>query len=146
MYPCEIRGNLDALVQRVNDLENGESEQADLISKMAEQRLRRLVQVTIDGYYPAEEYRRQKNQQEEKLRPLIVPYADVLVTAGKLVEDLSSLWDKSDRTERRRILLTMLDAVYVDTIDEKRVVAIRSRSTFRPFLRLPRPASAVAWF
>ena len=103
MYPCEIRGNLDALVQRVNDLENGESEQADLISKMVEQRLRRLAQVHIDGYYPAEEYRRQKNQQEEKLRPLIVPYADVLVTAGKLVEDLLSLWDKSDRTERRHI-------------------------------------------
>ena len=103
MYPCEIRGNLDPLVHRVNDLENGESEQADLISKMAEQRLRRLVQVTIDGYYPAEEYRRQKKQQEEKLRPLIVPYTDVLVTAGKLVEDLLSLWDKSDRTERRHI-------------------------------------------
>ena len=103
MYPCEIRGNLDALVQRLNDLENGESEQADLISKMAEQRLRRLVQVNIVGYYPAEEYRRQKNQQEEKLWPLIVPYADVLVTAGKLVEDLLSLWDKSDRTERRHI-------------------------------------------
>ena len=36
------------------------------------------------------------------------------MTAGKLLEDLPALWEKADLGERRRILLTMLDAVYVD--------------------------------
>ena len=53
------------------------------------------------------------------MRLLVVPNADVLVTSGKLVEDLPCLWDESDRTEKQRILLTMVDAVYVDTIDDK---------------------------
>ena len=38
--------------------------------KKAEQRLRRLAQVYVDGHLTEEEYRRQKKQQEEKLRSL----------------------------------------------------------------------------
>ena len=79
--------------------------------KKAEQRLRRLVQVYVDGHVPEEEYRRQKKQLEDKMRSLVVPDADAAVTAGKLVEDLPRLWEKADLGERRRTLLTMLDAV-----------------------------------
>ena len=104
--------------------------------KKAEQRLRRLAQVYIDGHVPAEEYRRQKKQLEERLRLLVVPDADAAVTAGKLLEDLPVLWKKADLAERRRTLLTMLDAVYVDTVEEKRIVAIRPRPAFRPLLEI----------
>ena len=38
--------------------------------KKADQRLRRLAQVYVDGHLTEEEYRRQKKQQEEKLRSL----------------------------------------------------------------------------
>ena len=104
--------------------------------KKLEQRLRRLAQVYVDGHVPGEEYRRQKKQLEEKLRSLVVPGADAAVTAGKLLEDLPALWETADLGERRRILMTMLDAVYVDTVEEQRVVAIRARPAFRPLFEI----------
>ena len=86
--------------------------------KKAEQRLRRLAQVYVDGHVQEEEYRRQKKQLEERMRSLVVPDADAAVTAGKLLEHLPALWKKANLGERRRILLTMLEAVYVDTVEE----------------------------
>ena len=91
--------------------------------KKAEQRLKRLAQVYVDGHVPDDEYRRQKKQLEEKLRSLVVPDADAAVTAGRFLEDLPALWEKADLGERRSILLTILDAVYVDTVEEKRISA-----------------------
>ena len=38
--------------------------------------------------------------------------------------------------ERRRILLTMLEAVYVDTIEEKSIVAIRPKPAFIPLFEI----------
>ena len=34
------------------------------------------------------------------------------------------------------MLVTMLDAVYVDAVDEKRIVAIRPKPAFRPLLEI----------
>ena len=59
-----------------------------------------------------------------------MPNADAAVTAGKLLEDLAALWEKANLGECRRILLTMLDAVYVDTVEERRIVAIRPWPAF----------------
>ena len=52
--------------------------------------------------------------------------------AGKLLENLPVLWEEADLAERRKLLMAMLDAVYVDTVEEKSVVAIRSKPAFRP--------------
>ena len=104
--------------------------------KKVQQRLRRLSQVYVDGHIPDDEYRRQKKGLEEKLRSLVVPDADVALQAGKLLEDLPRLWKKADLSERRRILMTMLDAVYVDTFEEKRIVVIRPKAAFRPLLEI----------
>ena len=104
--------------------------------KKVEQRLHRLSQVYVDGHVPEEEYRRQKKQLEGKLSSLVVPDADAALTAGRLLEDLPGLWKKADLTERRRILMTMLEAVYVDTVDERRIVAIRPKPAFRPLLEI----------
>ena len=104
--------------------------------KKVEQRQRRLAQVYVDGHVPQEEYRRQKKQLEERLRSLVVPDADAAVTAGKLVEGLPALWDNADLAERRRLLMTMLDAVYVDTVEERRIVAIRPKPAFRPLFEI----------
>ena len=70
------------------------------------------------------------------LRRLDRPDADVAAEAVKLLEHLPALWENADQAERRRILLTMLDAVYVDTVDEKSMVAIRPRPAFRPLLEI----------
>ena len=77
-----------------------------------------------------------KRALEDKLRSLVVPTADVAVQAGRLLEDLPRLWKKADLGERRRILVTMPDAVYVDTVEEKHIVAVRPRPAFRPLLEI----------
>ena len=103
-------------------------------SKKTEQQLRRLGQVFVDGHIDDGEYKRRKGWLAEKLRSLVVPDADVALEAGKLLEHLPKLWKKAGLSERRRVLMTMLDAVYVDTVEERRIVAIRARPAFRPLL------------
>ncbi len=38
--------------------------------------------------------------------------------------------------KRRKLLMAMLDAVYVDTVEEKSVVAIRPKAAFRPIFEV----------
>ena len=56
--------------------------------------------------------------------------------AGKLLEGLPVLWEEADLAERRKLLMAMLDAVYVDTVEEKSVVAIRPKPAFRPIFEV----------
>jgi hypothetical protein len=53
-----------------------------------------------------------------------------------MVENLPQLWGKANLGQRRETLVTMLDAVYVDTVDEKRIVATRPKPAFRPLLEI----------
>ena len=61
---------------------------------------------------------------------------DVILDAGKLLDHLPELWDKAKLPEKRKILSTMLDAVYVDTVEERRIVAIRPKPAFRPLFEI----------
>jgi len=45
---------------------------------------------------------------------LVVPQANAAEEAGKLPNDLSELWAGANLEERSKLLLCMLDAVYVD--------------------------------
>ena len=65
-----------------------------------------------------------------------MPEADAAQEAGRLVEQLPDLWSAANQQERRKLLLTMLDAVYVDARDEKRIVAIKPKAPFRPIFQL----------
>ena len=67
---------------------------------------------------------------------LVVPGVDAAMEAGNLLENLPVLWQEADLTERRKLLMAMLDAVYVDTVEEKSVVAIRSKPAFRPIFEV----------
>ena len=66
----------------------------------------------------------------------MIPGIDVAIEAGKLLEDLPKLWDEANLAERRKLLLSMLDAVYVDTVEEKSIVAIRAKPAFRPLFEI----------
>lgn len=55
---------------------------------------------------------------------------------ARLLENLPCLWKKASDAERRKLLLTMLDAVCVETKEERRVVAIKPKSAFRPLLEI----------
>ena len=75
----------------------------------------------------------------------MVPLVDTAKEAGEPLETLPSLWEAATLAEQRKLLLTMLDTVYVDTIDEKAIVAIRRKPAFRPYSKLPRPGRKAEW-
>ena len=65
-----------------------------------------------------------------------MPDANAAVDAGKLLENLGSLWEKADLGERWRLLTTMLDAVNLDTVEKKRLAAIWPKPAFRHLLEV----------
>ena len=73
---------------------------------------------------------------EEKLESLVVPGIYAAKDAGSLLENLPTLWEEATLTERRKLLLSMLDAVYVDTVGEKAIVAIRPKAAFQPLFEI----------
>jgi hypothetical protein len=76
---------------------------------------------------------------EDKLANLVIPVVlgvAAAMEAGKLLENLPDLWEGADLTERRKLLTAMLDAVYVDTVEDKSVVAIRPKPAFRPIFEV----------
>ena len=52
---------------------------------------------------------------------------------------------EADLTERRKLLMAMLAAVCVDTVEERAVVAIRPKPAFRPIFEVAPHAPAVAF-
>ncbi|MBM3132813.1 MAG: hypothetical protein FJZ95_07265 [Chloroflexi bacterium] len=50
--------------------------------------------------------------------------------------DLPRLWAGANLEERRKLLLIMLDAVYVDAKEEKSIVAVKPKPAFRPIFEL----------
>jgi site-specific DNA recombinase len=90
----------------------------------------------VDGVYEENDYKRQKRQLELELESLVVPQADAAEEAGQLIEKLPELWQEATLLERRTLLLTMLDGVYIDAKDEKRVVAIKPKPAFRPVFQV----------
>ena len=98
--------------------------------KKLQERLRRMAKAFVDGLFDDGEYRRQKEQIEFELASMVVPEADITEEAGKLLLDLPQLWAGATSEERRGLLLTILDAVYVDTQGDKRVVEVRPKAAF----------------
>jgi hypothetical protein len=104
--------------------------------RQAEQRLKRLGQVYLDGLKPHEDYLREKRQLEDRLQSLVVPGVNAAQEAGKLLENLPDLWAAADLAERRKILLTMLEAVYVDPVEERSIVAFRPKPAFQALFQM----------
>ncbi len=114
-------------------------DEVDTISKKrhnTQEKLRRMAKAYIDGVFPDGEYYRQKKLLEMELESLVAPQADAAEEAGKLILDLPMLWGKANQEEKRKILLTMLDAVYVDAKKMKSIVAIKPKPPFRPILQV----------
>jgi site-specific DNA recombinase len=65
-----------------------------------------------------------------------VPQANSAEEAVKLIQDLPRPWAGANQEERRRLLLTMLDTVYVDAKKEKRIAGIKPKPPFRPVFQV----------
>ena len=66
----------------------------------------------------------------------MVPGVDAAKEAGRLLETLAELWNWANLGERRKLLLTIINAVYVDTVEEKSVVAIRPKPAIIPLFQV----------
>ena len=62
------------------------------------------------------------------------PEADAVAEAGRLVQRLPELWRAADLSERRRLLLTLLDAVYIDARAAGTIVTIKPKAAFEAVL------------
>ena len=114
----------------------------DEVERVKEQRqrvkdkLRRLGKAFVDGVYDEKEYQRQRRQLELELESLVVPEADAAEEAGKLIQQLPDLWAGATLGERRQLLLTMLDGVYVDSKEERRIVALKPKPAFQALFQV----------
>jgi site-specific DNA recombinase len=114
----------------------------DEVERVKEQRervkdkLKRLGKAFVDGVYDEKEYQRQRRQLELELESLVVPEADAAEEAGYLIQQLPDLWAGATLGERRQLLLTMLDGVYVDSKEERRIVALKPKPAFQALFQV----------
>ncbi|MFC1907471.1 recombinase zinc beta ribbon domain-containing protein [Chloroflexota bacterium] len=113
-----------------------EVEQVRYKRKQAQEKLRRMGKAYVDGVFPDEEYHRQKKLLELDLESLVVPQANAAEEAGKLILNLKKLWAEANQEERRKLLLSMLDAVYVDAKQTKSIIAIKPKPPFKPVFQV----------
>ena len=104
--------------------------------RKAEERMKRLGRAYVDGLFNDIEYRRQKRSLEAEVEWLEVPETGAASEAGRLMEKLPELWGSANLKERRKLLLTMLDAVYLDASEERRIVAIKPKAPFRSIFQV----------
>ena len=120
---------LDAVLSRIN-LQD-ETKRVSEKRVQVTERLKRLGRAYVDGMVSEGDYSREKQYMEMELEILVVPGAEAAEEAGRLVEQLPELWRDADLTERHKLLLTMLDGVYVDTRELRSIVMIRPKAPFR---------------
>ncbi len=114
-------------------------DEKDRINKEREETLlkrNRMVRAFVDGLIPEEEYLRQKNLLDLALESLVIPEYDAAEEAGNLIMNLPKLWASANLIERRKVLMTMLDAVYIDVKQTRSVVAVKPRPPFKPILQV----------
>ena len=114
----------------------------DEVNRVKDQRLtviekqRRMGKAYVDGLFPDGEYQRQKKLLEMELESLVVPAANAAEEAGNLINNLKNLWAEATVEEQRKLLLTMLDGVYIDAKQTKSIVAIRPKPPFKPIFQV----------
>jgi len=95
-----------------------------------------MVKAYIDGVFPDEEYQWQKKLLEMELESLVIPQVNAAEEAWKLTMDLPRLWANANSEERRKLLLTMQDAIYVDAKRTKSIIAIKPKPPFKPVFQV----------
>lgn len=110
--------------------------------QQVQEKLRRTALAHIDLLLTDAQYRQIKRNLEFELEGLVVPQANAAEEAGRLVQGLPELWARASAEERRKLLLTVLDAVYVDG-RAKTVVSVRPKPPFRPLFELGATSTGV---
>jgi hypothetical protein len=132
MLPDSWMDRLLAKVQLADEVKRVNRER-----EKVEKKLKKLGQVYLnDDLMEYDDYKAQKRKLEDQLSSLVVPGIDAVQQAGELLEDLPHLWEKADLAERRKMLMTMLEAVYVECKEERRIVGIKPKPAFKPLFEI----------
>jgi len=146
--PCHMAD--EQVIRLVGNIELGErwqekvlaiisiKDEADKVNKRQQDiknRLKRMAKTYIDGLIEDNEYSRQKKVLEMELESLVVPEVRATEEAGKLLQDFPQLWCLANLEEQRKLLVSMLDAVYIDTKNNL-IVAVKPKPPFRPVLQV----------
>ena len=111
-----------------------EAERVGRERSKVQRKLDRLKTLYLEDELETGPYRLRKRLLEEEIAALVIPEADASEEAGKLLEDLPGLWAQADLGEKRRLLMSLFDAVYVDTIEKTGVVTIQPKPAFAALL------------
>ena len=88
--------------------------------------------LAINNYLSAVyNYHLQQRELKARLDVLVLPEMEATIEAGTLVENLGVLWRSANLEERHRIVVGILDGVYVDMVQARKVVAIAPKPAFR---------------
>ena len=94
-----------------------------------------MAKTYIDGLLEDNEYSRQKKVLEMELESLVIPEIRAAEEAGKLLQDFPRLWSLANLEEQKKLMVSMLDAVYIDTKNNL-IVTIKPKTPFRPVFQV----------
>jgi site-specific DNA recombinase len=86
----------------------------------------------VDGIMDDGEYNVQRKLLQDALDSLVIPQADAAINAGELLESLGLIWEKATLEEKHRLLIGMLEAVYIDLAASRSIVGIQPKPPFYP--------------
>ena len=125
---------------RLREMLSSEDRRERILAQRAkvEEKLRRLRSLYLELTLTDGEYHRERERLQEQLQALVVPDDGPMVSTGAYVENLANLWLAATLGERRAIVLTTVDAVYVD-VDNEQVAYIQPKADFLPLLAAASP-------
>ena len=93
------------------------------------------VKINIVSLFSPRSFPSGSNFNKIPLRPQFL-VSNTAEEAGKLIMNLPQLWAGANLEERRKLLLTMLDAVYFEKKKPRSIVAVRPKPPFRPIFQV----------
>lgn len=91
---------------------------------------RRIVRAYGDGGYTDQEYKIRLAEIDRQIEQTSVVTPPAVEDAAKLFEDIPMLWNEATTEERRTLVRSLVDLVYVD-LETKQVTAIKPTQAFR---------------
>ncbi len=113
---------------------NGERRNVEGERRSLREQLDRMKWLYVRGDLEREEYLREREAIENRLRGLIVPREREVLDAGTYLQNLAEIWDEATMAERREMVQILLERVVCDPT-EKRLTALRPRVAFLPLFR-----------
>ena len=107
--------------------------------------LGRLKRLFVLGDLEEQQYLGERTRLGAMAAALIPPALPDLDRAAELLGNFGAIWDAADLRERRQVLHTLAEAVYLDSGVKGPVVAMQARVEFAPLFGLVSGVGAEAW-